>query len=145
MKSEDIKQIEDRPPNFEAIAKVFPGAHGEGVIFAYGDTIYNPSGRELPPELIAHEKVHCERQIDMGVEAWWDQYLVDGDFRFEEELLAHIAEFKAIMSRYEYGTHAIARTREKALDHVAKKLSAPLYGRMITIHQARTAIRKGAR
>jgi hypothetical protein len=142
--SEEIITVTDRPPNFEAIRAVFPGACGEGVVFAYGNTIYNPSGLKLPPELVAHEIVHCERQLAMGVEAWWDRYLVDGQFRFEEELLAHIAEFKSIMSKYSYKKHAIGRVRQKAIEHVAHKLAAPLYDRMVTVHQAITAIRKGA-
>ena len=139
-----ITIVIDRPPNFEEIAAVFPGAHGDGIVFAYGDKIYNPSNKKLPPELIAHENVHCIRQVEMGVEAWWDRYLVDGDFRYEEELLAHIAEYKGIMAQYNYGEHAIGRIRKKALEYVAAKLSAPLYGRMVTLHQAMTAIRKGA-
>lgn len=141
----EVTVIQDRPPNFEAIHAVFPGAAGEGVVFAYGDKIYNPSGVTLPPELMAHELAHCERQNEMGLDAWWDRYLVDGDFRYEEELIAHIAEFKSIMSRYNYQEHAISRVRERALDHVAKKLAAPLYGRMVTIHQARAAIKRGSR
>ena len=138
-----VREYHERPPNYEAILAVFPGAAGEGIVFAYGD-IYNPSGLKLPPELIAHEKVHCERQIEMGVEAWWDCYLVDGAFRFNEELLAHIAEYKSIMSKYNYKDHAIGRVRQRAIEHVARKLAAPLYDRMVTVHQAITAIRKGA-
>ena len=140
-----VSVITGRPPNFEAIAEVFPGAHADYVIFAYGDAIYTPNGQELPPELMAHELVHCRRQQAMGVEAWWDKYLTDGDFRYEEELLAHIAEFKSIMSKYNYQDHAIARVRERALDHVAKKLAAPLYNGMVPVHKARAAIKRGAK
>lgn len=140
----EVTVIQDRPPNFEAILAVFSGASSEGVVFAYGDKIYNPGGDKMPPELMAHELVHCERQRAIGVEAWWDQYLTDGQFRFDEELLAHIAEYKAIMSKYNYKEHAIGRVRQRAIEHVARKLAGPLYDRMVTFHQAVTAIRKGA-
>lgn len=132
---ENVKVITGRPPNFEEIAAVFPGAHGESVIFAYGDEIYNPSGQELPPELIAHELVHCERQKAMGLKAWWDQYLVDAKFRYEEELLAHKAEYQKL--REMYGR----RVKKQALEHVASKLAAPLYGFPITKSRAIRDIR----
>lgn len=127
----------DRPPNFEAIAAVFPGARGDGIIFAYGTKIFNPSGTPLPPEIIQHELVHCERQVAQGVEVWWDQYLIDGDFRYEEELLAHRAEYQTLCARYPE-----RKNRRRALEHVAKKLAAPLYGRMVTVNQAKCALKR---
>ena len=91
----------ERPPNFDQIVAAFPDAVNPGVIFAYGDTIYNPSGQVIPPALMAHESVHCKRQLETvgrvltGPEAWWSAYTNDVDFRYGEELLAHVAEFKA--------------------------------------------------
>jgi hypothetical protein len=87
--------INERPPNFEQIKAAFPRAGNPGVLFAYGDRIYNPSGIVVPPALIAHEEVHLNRQRDAGPTTWWDQYLTDNGFRYNEELLAHAAEFKA--------------------------------------------------
>lgn len=131
-----ISIIHDRPPNFDEIHAVFPGASGEGVIFAYGDAIYNPSGQELPPEIIAHETEHCVRQMSMGVEKWWDRYLVDPDFRYDEELVAHRAEWKCLKNRL-----SSRQQRRAALQFVAKKLAAPLYGRMVTKERALKDIR----
>jgi len=86
--------IHDRPPNFELIKAAFPGAEKPGVIFAYAGNIYHPTGGVIPPALIAHEEVHLKRQIMHGADIWWDHYLRDSAFRYHEELLAHVAEFK---------------------------------------------------
>lgn len=109
-----------RPPNFEQIHAAFPKADGDGVMFAYDGNIYNPSGNVIPPALIAHEEVHLERQRIVGADLWWKQYLADSMLRYEEELLAHAAEFKA--QRYN-DRNASARL----LTATALRLVAPLY------------------
>ena len=126
-----MKIITSRPPNFEAILKVFPGAANEGVIFSYGDTIYSPDRAVLPPQLMAHEAVHGQRQLEIGVELWWDTYLVDLGFRYQEELLAHRVEYQELCAR-----HPSRGERRAALRLVAKRLASPLYGRMVTLDKA---------
>src|SRR5271157_279517 len=86
--------INARPPNFEQILAAFPNADKPGVIFAYCPNIYNPSGGVIPPALLAHENVHMERQTAWLQQKWWEQYISDSEFRYNEELLAHAAEFK---------------------------------------------------
>lgn len=88
--------IIDQPPNFEKIQATFPKASYHGVLFAYYPNIHNPSGIVVPPALIAHEEVHLHRQRNDGPTKWWEQYLTDSEFRYNEELLAHVAEFKAL-------------------------------------------------
>lgn len=120
-----------RPPNFDKIVKVFPMARGPLVIFSYAPYIYSPSLRPIDPSLIAHENIHIARQHKIGVEDWWDKYLTDFDFRFYEELLAHRAEYRVLSVN--------AKTFKQqcvALRIVAKKLAAPLYGRMINLSDA---------
>lgn len=131
--------VRHRPPNFEKVAAVFPLAHKDTVIFAYGDTIYNPSGQELLPSLMAHELVHCNRQIAMGVEKWWDKYLIDGDFRYQEELLAHIAEYKNVSNDIQINRNQ----RRSMLKQIVKRLSGPLYGRAVSTSQAKKDIKNG--
>lgn len=121
-----------RPPNYEAILAVFPGASGPGVVFAYGYSIYVTGRIPLQPAILAHELVHCERQIRMGVENWWSNYLVDKSFRYDEELLAHRAEYQALVENV-----PTRQQRRRILADIAKKLSAPLYGRMVTFEQAK--------
>lgn len=113
--------INDRPPNFEVIQAAFPKAENPGVLFAYDGNIFNPSGIVVPPALIAHEEVHLHRQRDAGPIAWWDKYLTDSEFRYNEELLAHVAEFKTqrVTSDRNFGA--------RLLMHTALRLVAPLY------------------
>lgn len=123
------------PPNFLQIHARFPFAHNYGTIFAYGDKIYNPHGVNMSPELMAHELVHCKRQLEFGVEAWWEKYLTDHRFLYWEELLAHRAEYQSLCQQYPAGN------KRKMLFHTAKKLSAKLYGPVCTYKQAVEDIR----
>jgi hypothetical protein len=113
--------IHDRPPNFEQILASFPKADGPGILFAHGTNIYNPSGLVVPPALIAHEEVHLYRQRDAGPTRWWGQYLTDTDFRYNEELLAHVAEFKTLKIGNDRNAGAALLMR------TAMRLIAPLY------------------
>ena len=111
-----------RPPNFDAIAARFPHAAGNGVIFAYGDTIYSPGGKDIPFPLLAHEEAHGIRQRLLGVEAWWEKYLADDVFRYAEELIGHHAELLA-----QVGKLTDRNAREKLLWRTAERVRAPLY------------------
>ena len=128
-----VKIIHSRPPNYSDILRVFPKAAGKKVIFAYNNAIYIPSGRELPPELRAHEFVHLGRQGETEEEAqeWWYKYLNDQSFRYHEEVLAHRAEYETLLF-----PESTRQRRRGALKATAKKLSAPLYGSMTTRQQA---------
>lgn len=130
-----IEEIKDRPPNYTSIRAVFPAASNEGVIFAYGDKIYNPSGVKIPKEIIDHELVHCKRQIEMGVVLWWEKYLDDPAFRYYEEVLAHRAEYKSFCAR-----QTSRNQRRTALKFIAKRLSSSLYGKIVTFDKAKEDI-----
>ena len=129
--------ILDRPPNFEQVHAAFPRADGPGVLFAYYPNIHNPSGIVIPPALIAHEEVHLNRQRNGGPTQWWDQYLTDSEFRYNEELLAHVAEFK--MQRCS-DRNFVARL----MIATALRLVAPLYNYVPprTLQQAMKDIRQ---
>ena len=118
------------PPNFSVIKARFPNATDKGTIFSYGDLIYLPAGGNLSRELIAHEAVHGERQMAIGVELWWDKYATERNFVLEEELLAHRAEYLA----YRAGRNG--RSRAGHLHVVAERLSGPLYRLPITYQEA---------
>lgn len=133
----DLNIIQCHPPNFTKIANKFPGVHGEGVIFAYGDTIYNPSGVDIPASSMDHEAVHCIRQIEIGVEHWWHMYLTDDKFRYDEEVLAHQAEWKNIREDFSM----TRQQRRYLLKQIAKRLSGPLYGRAVSFEKANRDIK----
>lgn len=135
--------IPDKPPNFDAIVAKFPFALNEGISFSWGlnaggaPVVYCPSLTRIPPlhgVIKAHENVHCQRQgKDEGaIRAWWERYLEDDMFRFEEEVLGHRAEWRAWRT-YE--------TDPRKLEHwkhdVASKLAGPLYGNLVTVEFAR--------
>lgn len=128
------------PPNIEAIAAVLPNARNRGTIFAYGEDIYNPFAVPLPYALQAHESIHQARQLEKGVTVWWTLYLADPDFRYNEELLAHIAEYSA-----QCPPGAPRNFRRVVLRSTAKRLAAPLYGYKVSVDKAEADIRKGIR
>ena len=126
----------DWPPNIDQIEETLPGTRKRiGVVFCYGDTIYNPGKQILKPWILDHEKVHCQRQTD--VKAWWTAYLADMSFRYREELPAHIAEAKSFASM-----HHDRNQRMQYISMVAQKLSGPLYGRMVSFEAARKILRE---
>lgn len=127
-----MKIIRAFPPNYAAINKKF-NVRGKPVIFCLGATIFNPSNIEVGPLLLVHEQVHSDRQ---GADpmAWWDRYLEEPEFRFDEELPAHRAEYQEAARRYD------GKALGTALHRMAIRLSSPLYGSMTTYDEARRAI-----
>ncbi len=132
------KQLYEYPPIMGQILATFPQAGEKGVIFSWGEFIYNPSGGTIPDPLIAHEAVHGERQVALGVDKWWEMYLRDALFRFDEELPAHQAEYKRYCE--------IVKDREKRaryLHNIACRLAGNLYGRCCSYMDAKRKIKNG--
>lgn len=125
------------PPNITQIRAAFRLTGGE--IFAWGGVIYNPGGGGLSRALIEHEKVHFRQQEEIGgPEAWWARYLADPAFRLDVEMEAHIVEFRV------YSEDNGRAARRGYLKFLARRLSSPMYGRMITRNAASVRIKKGA-
>jgi hypothetical protein len=115
--------IMERPPNFDRILAAFPDADKPGVIFAWAPHVYNPSGAKIPRALLAHEEVHQVRQSNVGgPEKWWEKYIEDAEFRYVEELHAHVAEYRiqAILL-------VDRNLRARLLQSTAQRLIASLY------------------
>lgn len=126
------------PPNIDKIVARFgPVVMNPGVIFTYGTTIWNPSGRPLSNALMRHEEVHARQQALVGVEEWWDRYLRDDEFRFLQEMDAHVAEWKAVLDGESNRAH-----RREMLTIIAKRLSGPLYGRLATYDNVKRMLKK---
>ena len=124
--------VEDFPPNIAEIREVFPLKGRE--LFAYGDIIYNPSGLNIPNELIAHECVHQEQQGE-NVEDWWKKYLTDPAFRYIMELEAHQIEYQVFCD-----SEKDRNVRAKYLMAIASRLAGPLYGKIVSLKEARKQI-----
>lgn len=132
----------ERPPNYDAIVAVFPRATTRGVLFCYGDAIYNPGKVAIPREIMAHEEVHAGQQEALGVEEWWRRYLIDTPFRYEQELAAHVGEWRAFLAPPLPNRAA----RRSGLLFIAKRLAGPLYGGMVSVDTAtRLLIEAGGR
>ncbi len=119
-----------KPPVYDRCVHAFGEATivGKPILWSWGDAIYNPLDIDIPRELLAHEAVHGLRQLGV-VEAWWNRYLADTDFRFEEEIIAHRAEWRNLVKW--------ARGTAKHLDAIAGRLASPLYGNMASLDVAR--------
>lgn len=122
------------PPMFDEIDAVF-NVRGRQVIFAWGRTIFNPANVVIAPQLFEHEAVHCERQGN-DIEGWWRRYIADPEFRLYEEVPAHQAEYRSLL-RLRGDNRA---NRRRFLPYVASRLAAPIYGRMVTVAQAKELI-----
>lgn len=131
-----LKLIDDTPPNYDRIVEAFPYVLGMKVFFAYAPAVYSPSGVMLPKVLVNHEKLHIRRQGDNPA-AWWDRYIDDIDFRREEELLAHVAEYRDRV--IDMGNNRSARRHALAI--TAERLANPLYGPIYRKAEALKAIK----
>lgn len=130
-----MRVVQDLPPLFDEIDAVFH-VRGRPILFAWGDKIFNPGAVHVPPELLAHEAVHGERQ-GSDVEGWWRRYLSDPAFRLDEELPAHAAEFRSLCEQHRPRWQSERNMRRTYAAHVARKLAAPLYGNLITVSAAK--------
>lgn len=132
-----MKIVHAAPPMYDEIDAAFQVRGIKGVCFAWGPTLYVPDGHHIPPELMAHEAVHYERQGSdtRVIEGWWRRYLVDPEFRLAEEVPAHRAEYDYLATQ-----HKDRNKRVLLLHRVASRLSGPLYGGLITPSEARRRI-----
>lgn len=121
------------PPNFHEIVAVFPAARTAGVIFTYGSTAYNTGPHDLTPALEAHEAVHS-RQQGADPAGWWASYLTSANFRFSQELEAHREEYRVAIDG------ANRNQRRVALKAIATRLAGPLYGKVVSLKQAKNMI-----
>jgi hypothetical protein len=134
-----LKIKKEYPPNYKDIVDKL-GTPPDYVIYCYGDTIYNPSGKEITPDFEIHEEVHSKQQGG-APELWWDKYLTDSEFRLNQEI-------EAYGTQYQFACKLIdeirggAKMKKWMLESMARALSGKEYGGIIGYNQAETAIRK---
>lgn len=119
----------DLPPNWDRIQKEFPHSNKEETVVAYGGTIY--SKYPMSDHLIAHEKVHLEQQ-EGKPEAWWELYFTDKDFRLQQELEAYKKQIQFFKTQTGAKNNDLFKFKVK----IAKDISSPLYGNMISFNEA---------
>ena len=124
-----MKIVYENPPNIEAIRAAFPSAIGKS-IYAYGDTIYNPSKFLVEPQNLTHEEVHEKQMAEIGAEEWWVRYIADNEFRAEQELDAYREEYRVV--KQNKGREEAA----KAARRFATALSGPNYCECVSFREA---------
>lgn len=149
-----MKIIKAFPPIYAELTRHFPIKGVSGILYAWGDRIYNPSGVTVPEWLMAHETVHGERQSHvfhptnpaLGTEwekdailTWWQRYIHDHFFRLNEEVPAHQKEWEVINAMKIPGD-----TKERYLLNMANRLSGPLYNHLVGHGEALDLIQRRA-
>ncbi len=129
-----MKIVVDFPPNIREITKKFD-LDGLMPVFAYGDTLYNPSGYDIPEDLMVHEETHHRQQLAYGIEEWWALYLEKDTFRLSQEVEAYQNQYQFIKDKYS------RQVRRKLLQDMAKNLSSKLYGHIISKQDAQELIK----
>ena len=137
------------PPNIDEIRKYLP-IHDK-VVFCWGDLLFNPNNLRIDPALMAHEQVHFDQQMRYGknsfwqnftlpkyrIGKWWDRYLKNYAFRLSQEIPAYQKQYweycKVLKDKNDQNRMAIM---------LAKDLSSPLYGNLISTENAIKAIKE---
>ena len=125
----------DYPPIYNELKLAFPRI-GRGVIFAWGDKIYNPSNVSIPRQLIVHEAAHGRRQGN-DINGWWRRYIDEKKFRLVEEIIGHIAEMECLL-----GPNPNRQMRRQIIRATAKRLASPLYRYGISRAQAHVLLKR---
>lgn len=133
-----MELVYDYPPNYKEIAEAFNIKDNEAVIFTYGNQLFVPSGKDVTKDkpLMKHEAVHARQQTELGIEKWWDRFLVDPMFRMSQELEAYREQYRAM------GNLPISK-RVGYLNHIARDLSGEMYGNIMSFNEAVTVITEG--
>lgn len=106
-------------------------------IFPYGMIIYNPSGEPIPPDIWIHEAQHIAQQ-GKNPQAWWDRYILDKDFRLEQEVEANREQYKFFCK-----VKKDRNERSRALLAMAKNMAGEVYGNLLTTNKAMELIKNG--
>lgn len=136
----DMKVSEKYPPNFKLIKAVFPNCGTYKSIFCFGDTIYNPFGARITPDLEVHERVH-EKQQGENPRQWWNRYLTEPAFRLEQEIEAYGAQYHFV----KYSLKLSSKWCEWLLNQAADSLSHEQYGNLVEFAVAKSRIRNIAK
>ena len=133
-----MKILKENPPVYQKILDSGMRPHS-GVIYTYSDTIYNPSGIDIPDYLMRHEETHSRQQGDEP-DKWWMRYLRDQYFRIEQEAEAYAAEYDFICQ-----FRKDRNQRSRILMQLATSLAGPIYGSVIGTLEAYKIIQDKAK
>ena len=122
----------ENPPFINEVNEIF--RLPEGVIFTFGDIIFNPSHAPIDGALMKHEELHSQQQ-GADPQRWWKRYLKDKDFRLSQEAAAYQIQYRELKK--------IVKDRNKLHTYLiilSKDLSGEMYGNAMTFQEAYEAI-----
>ena len=90
----------EKPVVYERCKEVFGVEWEKGIIITYGESIHCINDLSNRPDLIVHEQTHIDQQTKYGVEAWWDRYFIDKEFRLDQEVEAYRNQVKYMKENY---------------------------------------------
>lgn len=92
-----MKVQQGLPPNIDQI-RIYLKDIPLNFVFTYGDTCYIQSNEKFPDHVHAHELIHSKQQGD-DPDGWWNRYLIDSEFRLEQELEAYRIQYQWVKQR----------------------------------------------
>ena len=109
----------------------------KGIVFTYGDTIH--SAVPIPRDLMVHELVHVRqhREYPGGPDMWWERYLEDPKFRYDQELQAYREQWQWVKANIKDRNEQV-----RHVTHYAQCLSGEMYGSVVPYKEALEAIKK---
>lgn len=136
-----MKIINEKPPMWRKLKSLFD-FDDRTTVFTYGDAIYNPSGNQLSEDVIVHESVHIQQQLELnrwwrsGAREWWNRFIKDPKFRLEQEMQAYQTQYYFLLQR------GMNRDQlAKRVSDMAYAMSSPMYGNVISYADAIRQIR----
>ena len=132
----EMKIIKKQPPNIQEIneAGLF---YDKNSLFCWGEEIYTLATDQIYPDILYHEQIHSRQQKVFGSpEMWWKKYLINPEFRKDQEVEAFAEQLKFVRIHYKN------KEIKDALNEFAGNLSSNMYNLGLSIHQAETLIRK---
>ena len=113
--------LKEKPPHWDKLLEKFPNADEKTVAVTYGDKIYCQC--DMSEDLLTHELVHVQQQTKMGRDIWWDEYMKNPLFVYEQELEAYREQYAFFVKKYAGDRNRLFRIKYA----IAKILSGPLY------------------
>lgn len=134
--NKDVRLIDDMPWFFPILKLFFPAIDADTVAITIGNRIY--CRQDLATDVLMHELTHCEQQrFSLVYGAFWCLwYLFSKRFRLEAEIEAYRTQYDSLI--YFKGK----QYADERLQAMARDLSGPMYGRIITFSDALKAINR---
>jgi hypothetical protein len=119
-----VKHVIGKPPVYDLICERI-GVPVPGAVITYGDTMYSLRNVHVDVGLRAHEEMHAAQQELFGVDAWWERYTTDREFRLLQEVEAYRRQYLV------YRNGLPRKIWRELLRKLSKDLSGPLYGYLV--------------